>query len=56
MIIFGMFLGLCWGLYLLLQFTPKGVHSFDLPQWVLVALALFVVWVCVAAMARRFRR
>ena len=56
MIQLGMFLGLLWGLWILLSFTAKGAHSFDLPQWALIAIVVVIAWVCLSAVVRWFRR
>jgi hypothetical protein len=56
MILFGMFLGLLWGLYLLLLCTPQGVGSFTVPQYALLAVALAIAWVCLRWVASLFRK
>jgi len=52
----GMGLGLLWGIYLLLQCTPKGIHSLALPQYAVLALAFACVCVAVSAVVRWYRR
>ncbi len=56
MIAFGMFLGLIWGILLLLQFTPLGLHSFNLTQWLLIAGTLLILLVMVKGVLGRLFR
>ena len=55
MIQLGMFLGLLWGLWILLSFTSKGAHSFDFPQWMLIGIVVVMAWVCLSAVIRWLR-
>ena len=56
MIAFGMFLGLVWGILILLQFTPAGLRSFNVPQWLIIAGALLILWVTVKGVLGRLFR